>query len=166
MEIRKTMLPVLRPYGGVEESNALKEVIESGWWGKGPKVTQFEEEFAKLVGAKYAVAVTSNSHGQDLVMKALGIKGKDVVNPTISFMATAMIPLWNDCTTNIVDVDPYEMNMDPDDIRKHFRFSQYTDNTYNINNLNVHSDGKDHSDEDDYDTPMDHMTKDTREEMR
>ena len=52
------MLPVLRPYGGVEESNALKEVIESGWWGKGPKVTQFEEEFAKLVGAKYAVAVT------------------------------------------------------------------------------------------------------------
>ena len=75
MEIRKTMLPVLRPYGGVEESNALKEVIESGWWGKGPKVTQFEEEFAKLVGAKYAVAVTSNSHGQDLFMKALGIKG-------------------------------------------------------------------------------------------
>ena len=119
MEIRKTMLPVLRPYGGVEESNALKEVIESGWWGKGPKVTQFEEEFAKLVGAKYAVAVTSNSHGQDLVMKALGVKGKDVINPTISFMATAMIPLWNDCTTNIVDVDPYEMNMDPDDIKKH-----------------------------------------------
>tara|TARA_Y100000817_G_scaffold269628_1_gene227296 strand:- start:639 stop:911 length:273 start_codon:yes stop_codon:yes gene_type:complete len=44
--------------------------------------------------------------------------------------------------------------------------NQYNDNTYNINNLNVHSDGKDHSDEDDYDTPMDHMTKDTREEMR
>ena len=43
---------------------------------------------------------------------------------------------------------------------------QYNDNTYNINNLNVHSDGKDHSDEDDYDTPMDHMSKDTREEMR
>ena len=119
MEIRKNMLPVLRPYGGKEEVEALREVIESGWWGKGPKVSQFEEEFAKLVGAKYAVAVTSNSHGQDLVMKALGIKGKDVINPTISFMATAMIPLWNDCTTNVVDVDPYEMNIDPDDVKKH-----------------------------------------------
>ena len=43
---------------------------------------------------------------------------------------------------------------------------QYNDNTYNINNLNVHSDGKDHSDQDDYDTPMDHMTKESREEMR
>ena len=44
--------------------------------------------------------------------------------------------------------------------------NQYNDNTYNINNLNVHSDGKDHSDQDDYDTPMDHMTKESREEMR
>ena len=42
----------------------------------------------------------------------------------------------------------------------------YTDNTYNINNLNVHSDGKDHSDEDDRDIPMDYMSKDTRENMK
>ncbi len=121
MEIRDKMLPVLRPYGGKEEVEALREVIESGWWGNGPKVSQFEKEFAELVGAKYAVAVTSNSHGQDLVMKALGIKNKDVINPTISFMATAMIPLWNDCTTNVVDVDPYEMNIDPDDVKKHLK---------------------------------------------
>ena len=121
MEIRKNMLPVLRPYGGKEETEALSEVIKSGWWGNGPKVSQFEKEFAKMVGAKYAVAVTSNSHGQDLVMKALGVKNKDVINPTISFMATAMIPIWNDCTTNVVDVDPYEMNMDPDDVKKHLK---------------------------------------------
>ena len=53
-----------------------------------------------------------------------------------------------------------------EDIRKHFRFSQYNDNTYNINNLNVHSDGNDHSEKDDFDTPIDHMSKDTREDMR
>ena len=120
MKIRKNMLPVLKPQGGKEEVEALKEVIESGWWGKGPKVTQFEKEFAELVGAKYAIAVTSNSHGQDLVMKALDIKDGDVINPTISFMATAMIPLWQpNITTNVVDVDPYTMCMDPEDVRKH-----------------------------------------------
>ena len=52
MEIRKNMLPVLRPYGGKEELEALKEVINSGWWGNGPKVSQFEKEFAEMVGAK------------------------------------------------------------------------------------------------------------------
>ena len=119
MKVRKNMLPVLRPYGGKEEIEALTEVIESGWWGKGPKVAEFEKKFADLVGAKYAVAVTSNSHGQDLVMKALDIKDGDVINPTISFMATAMIPLWQEnITTNVVDVDPYTMNMDVEDVRR------------------------------------------------
>ena len=119
MDIRENMLPVLQPKGGKEEIAAIAEVIESGWWGKGPKVDQFEKEFAERVGAKYAVAVTSNSHGQDLVMKALDIRDGDVINPTISFMATAMIPIWNDCTTNVVDVDPITMCIDPEDVRKH-----------------------------------------------
>ena len=51
-----------------------------------------------------------------------------------------------------------------DDIRKNFRFSQYNDNTYNINNLNVNAGGD--PSKDDFDTPMDHMSRDAREEMR
>ena len=119
MKIREKMLPVLQPYGDQSDIDAVTEVIKSGWWGKGPKVEQFEKEFAELVGAKYAIAVTSNSYGQDLVMKALDIKDGDVINPTISFMATAMIPVWNNCTTNVVDVDPMTMCIDPEDVRKH-----------------------------------------------
>ena len=42
---------------------------------------------------------------------------------------------------------------------------QYNDNTFNINNLNVVSDSKD-SGEDDLETPIDHMSKEAREEMR
>ena len=74
MKIRETVLPVLRPVGGNEELDSLRECIETGWWGKGPKVAEFEKKFAEMVGAKYAVAVTSNTAGQDLVLKALGIK--------------------------------------------------------------------------------------------
>ena len=50
------------------------------------------------------------------------------------------------------------------DLGKKLKFSQYNDNTYNINNLNVSSGfgtGKD-----DFDTPMDHISKESREEMR
>ena len=118
MEIRKTMLPVLRPVGGDEEVNAIRESIESGWWGKGPKVAEFEKKFAEMVGAKYAVAVNSATSGQDLVLKALDIKDCDIINPTISFMTTAVVPLWNNCTSNIVDVDPVTMCLDPEDVKK------------------------------------------------
>ena len=119
MEVREKMLPVLGPKGGEEEVQALREVIESGWWGKGPKVSEFEEKFAEMVGHKYAVAVTSNSHGQDLVMKAMGFNGVDVINPAISFIATAMVPLWNNCTSNIVDVKRDTLCIDPDDVERY-----------------------------------------------
>jgi len=118
MDIRETPLKVLGPIGDQSDVDAIAEVIKSGWWGKGPKVEEFEQEFAKLVGAKHAIAVTSNSHGQDLVMKAMGFKGIDVINPTMSFVATAQIPLWNGCSSNIVDVDKVNLNITPEEIEK------------------------------------------------
>ena len=43
--------------------------------------------------------------------------------------------------------------------------SQYIDNTYNVNNVNIRP-SPDVSDKDDFDTPMDYISKDAREEMR
>ena len=51
MKIRETVLPVLRPVGGNEELDSLRECIETGWWGKGPKVAEFEKKFAEMVCA-------------------------------------------------------------------------------------------------------------------
>ena len=42
---------------------------------------------------------------------------------------------------------------------------QYNENTFNINNLNITADPKDFGKED-FDTPIDHMSKDVKEEMR
>ena len=118
MNIRENPLKVLGPLGDESDVQAIREVIESGWWGKGPKVQEFEEKFAELVGAKHAISVTSNSHGNDLIMKAMGFKGVDVINPTMSFIATAEIPLWNDCTSNLVDVDKVNLNMTAEEVEK------------------------------------------------
>ena len=118
MKIRKEPLKVLGPIGDQSDIDAIGEVIKSGWWGKGPKVEEFEEKFADLVGAKHAISVISNSHGQDLIMKAMGFKGVDVINPTMSFIATAEIPLWNDCTSNLVDVDKVNLNMTAEEVEK------------------------------------------------
>ena len=50
------------------------------------------------------------------------------------------------------------------DLGNKFKFSQYNDNTYNINNVNVDSGFG--TDKDDFDTPIDHMSKKSREEMK
>jgi perosamine synthetase len=119
MKIRNEVLPALQPQGGDEEIAAISEVIRSGWWGKGKKVQEFEREFAEMVGAKHAIAITSNSHGIDLVLKAYGITDGDVINPAVSFVATAMIPIWNGCQTNIVDVDPVDFNITAEEVAKY-----------------------------------------------
>ncbi len=121
MDIREDILPVLSPLGGIEESNALRITFESGWWGKGPKVAEFERSFAEMVGAKYAVALTSATHGQDLLLKAKNIVNCDVINPTISFMTTAVVPIWNNCTSNIVDVRQKDLNICPQDVKKNLK---------------------------------------------
>lgn len=116
--IRDDVLTVCKPVGGKEELEALKEVIESGWWGKGPKVEEFENKFAEMVGVKYAVGVTSNSIGQDMVLKAAEIKNCDIISPTISFLTTGVVPLWNNCSSNLVDVERRTLNIDPEDVKK------------------------------------------------
>ncbi len=121
MKIRDKVLPVLCPVGGDEEIRSIADTIQSGWWGKGPKVARFEKQFAEMVGAKYAVAVTSATHGQDLVLKAKGIQNVDIINPAISFMTTAVVPLWNNCSSNIVDVRAHDLNICPEDVRKNLK---------------------------------------------
>ena len=116
MKIRDKVIKVLGPQGTEEDVNAVAEVIRSGWWGNGPKVAEFEEKFATMVGHKYALGVTSNTHGQDLIMKAMGFKGIDVINPTMSFITTAVVPLWNNCTTNIVDVGRRALCITPEEV--------------------------------------------------
>lgn len=118
MEIRETFIPVLRPVGGQDEISALSEVIESGWWGKGAKVSQFEQEFARMVGAKHALAVTSNTAGLDLVFKALGLRGVEIVSPTMSFLTTGVVPLWNQCSSKLADVVRDSLCIDPADVRR------------------------------------------------
>tara|TARA_Y100000389_G_scaffold136357_1_gene133905 strand:+ start:5872 stop:7002 length:1131 start_codon:yes stop_codon:yes gene_type:complete len=118
MEIRKTALPVLCPKGDEEDVKAIGDVVKSGWWINGPKVKEFEEKFAKMVGKKYAIAVTSNTHGLDLILKAYDIYNCDVLSPTMSFATTTAVPQWNNCNNILCDVDKTNMNICPDDVKK------------------------------------------------
>ncbi len=117
MKIRESIIPVLRPVGDDTDIEELKDTIESGWWGKGPKVEKLEKEFASKVGSKYAIAVTSNTVGLDLSLKALEIKSGNIISPTISFVTTAMVPLWNNCESRLCDIKAEDRNISLDDIK-------------------------------------------------
>ena len=49
------MIPVAKPYLTADDAQAAYDTILTGWVTQGPRVQEFEENFAHYVGAKHAV---------------------------------------------------------------------------------------------------------------
>ncbi|MHB8276141.1 MAG: DegT/DnrJ/EryC1/StrS family aminotransferase [Candidatus Humimicrobiaceae bacterium] len=75
---------------GKEELEAVNLVLKSGLIAQGEKTVEFEQQFAKYCGAKYAVAVNSGTAAVHCSLFAIGIKeGDEVITTPVTFVATA-----------------------------------------------------------------------------
>lgn len=107
-------LPFHTPDIGDEEIDAVVDVLRSGWLTTGSKANQFEQEFAAVVGARYAIAVNSCTAALHLALDACGIReGDEVVIPAMTFAATGEAvtyfgakPVLVDCTGDTLNIDP------------------------------------------------------------
>lgn len=109
-------VPFFRPYVGDEEIEEVIATLRSGWLTTGPKVKRFEEDFARAVNAKWAVALNSCTAALHLAVEAIGLReGDAVLIPTMTFAATAEIILYKKAVPVLVDCDPITGNMDLED---------------------------------------------------
>jgi perosamine synthetase len=65
-----------------KEIEAVCEVLRSDYLSLGPKLVEFENDFARYIGRKRGVAVNSGTSGLFLCMLALGIGAGDEVITT------------------------------------------------------------------------------------
>lgn len=112
-------LPFHVPLIGEEEIQAVAEVLQSGWITTGPKVKEFEKEFAKFTGASHVLAVNSGTAALHLALDAVGLEDEDeVLIPTMTFAATAEAVLYFRAKPVLVDCARDTFNMDPDEVEK------------------------------------------------
>lgn len=112
---REKFLPFALPDIDETELIEIKEALNSGWVTTGPKTQQFEKEFARYVGAKYAIAVNSCTAAMHLVLEAAGLQaGDEVITTPYTFAATAEVVRYFDARPVFVDVDPDTLNMNPE----------------------------------------------------
>jgi len=109
---RKDMAPLPQlSYGrqsiDAADVQAVIDVLKSDWLTTGPAVSDFEAEFAKVTGAKYAVACSSGTAGLHLATMALQLdEGDQVIVPTMTFLASANAARYVGADVVFYDVSP------------------------------------------------------------
>lgn len=125
--VRTKLFPAYNTIGE-EEKKAVMKVLDSGnlsqylgaWSGDflgGPKVRQFEENWAEAIGVKHAISVNSNTSGLFTAMGAIGIQpGDEVIVSPYSMSASAIAPLVYGGIPVFADINAATFCMDPKSI--------------------------------------------------
>jgi perosamine synthetase len=110
----RRILPIAKPFMGEEEAEAARRPIIAGWVTQGPEVEAFEAEFAAVVGAPHATAVSNCTTALHLALQACGVRpGDEVLTVSHSYIATANAVRHCGAIPVFVDVDPATYNMAP-----------------------------------------------------
>lgn len=93
---------------------AVKGVLERGWYLLGAELTAFEEEFARYLGVKHCVGVGNGLDALHLSLRAMGVgPGDEVIVPSNTFIATWLAASYVGATPVPVEPDERTYNLDP-----------------------------------------------------
>lgn len=102
----KKNIPFSPPYITEETEAQVLESLRSGWITTGPKVRELEGKLKEYLGYERSICVSSWTLGAMVVLKWFGIKpGDEVIIPSYTYAATALVAIHMGATVKMVDVD-------------------------------------------------------------
>jgi dTDP-4-amino-4,6-dideoxygalactose transaminase len=96
----------------------IQEVLASGQLTLGKYGAEFENKFASLCGVRHAIAVNSGTSSIEIILRAIGVEGKDVLVPTNTFFATAAAVVHAGGNPVLVDMDPETFGVNVESLEK------------------------------------------------
>ncbi len=103
-----------------EESDAVADVIKSGWITMGERTFEFERKFADYISSPNAIAVNSCTAALHLALAAAGIKeGDEVILPATTFVSTWEVVKYFNAVPVLADVDRNTHLISVSEIEKH-----------------------------------------------
>jgi len=104
-------------------SQAVRRVLDSGWYLLGKEVQAFEEEYAAYIGTKDCVGVANGLDALRLILKAyiaMGIlrEGDEIIVPANTYIASILAITDNRLVPVMVEPDPKTYNLDAGRIKE------------------------------------------------
>ncbi len=108
-----TSVPFYRLSLNEAEIAAVETVLRSGWLTTGRVTHEFENEFARYVGAQHAVAVNSCTAALHLSLLAAGVgRGDEVITTPYTFVASTETIIQTGARVVFVDTEADSFNID------------------------------------------------------
>jgi dTDP-4-amino-4,6-dideoxygalactose transaminase len=101
-----------------ELSDAIKRVLESGWYLLGIETKAFEDEYAKFIGSKFCIGVANGLDALRLILKSyieLGYmdEGDEIIVPANTYIASILAITENRLKAVLVEPDLITFNINP-----------------------------------------------------
>jgi len=112
-------LPYSRQFIDRQDILEVKKVLQKDFITQGPKINEFEKNFAKYVDAKFAVACATGTAALHIACQSLNLKknGKLLTSP-ITFVASANCAQFVGADTVFSDIDPNYYCISPEALEK------------------------------------------------
>jgi len=108
------MIPISKPLIGREEKEAVLSVLDSGMITEGSVTKGFEKEFAKFVGAKYAIATDSGTSALHIALISHGIgKDDEIITTPFTFISSVNSIVYTGAKPVFADIEEDTFNINP-----------------------------------------------------
>jgi perosamine synthetase len=115
----KMKIPLFKTRITKEDIHAVNKVLMRGTFlACGPEIEEFEKKVAKFLKAKHVLSFNSGTSALVTLLQAFDLKGKEVIIPSFSFVATANAVVLAGAKPVFVDVEMDTFGLDYEAVKK------------------------------------------------
>ncbi|MBE20305.1 MAG: UDP-4-amino-4,6-dideoxy-N-acetyl-beta-L-altrosamine transaminase [Gammaproteobacteria bacterium] len=123
----KKIIPYAKQEISEDDIDSVIEVLKSDYLTQGSKVPEFEEQVARHLGSKYALACNSATSCLHISCLSLGLSQGDLLwTSPITYVASANCALYCGAEIDFVDIDPLTWNISPDLLEEKLKSAKKT----------------------------------------